>query len=213
MMGSLPSKAKHEDDESPLHKVTFRPFYMQTTEVTQEQWKVVMSSNPSHFKGDSLPVEDFSWDDVQEFIRRLNQMDPGKDYRLPSEAEWEYACRAGTTTPYYCGINEAGLELVCWYKDNSGSTTHSVGTKEPNAWGLYDMHGNVWEWCEDYYHDSYSGAPTDGSASISLSSGIRVIRGGSWYYFAGVCRSANRFKCEPGSRRSDLGFRIARSAD
>ncbi|NQS98140.1 MAG: formylglycine-generating enzyme family protein [candidate division Zixibacteria bacterium] len=213
MMGSLPSEPRHEDDESPRHKVTLEPFHMQTTEVTQAQWKAVIGSNPSHFKGDSLPVEEVSWDDVQEFILKLNQMDSGKGYRLPTEVEWEYACRAGTNTTYYSGIDEAGLERVCWYKDNSESRTHPVRMKEPNAWGLYDMHGNVWEWCEDWYHDNYNGAPTDGSARLSSSSGIRVIRGGSWYYFAGVCRSANRFYHDPSSSRGDLGFRLVRSAD
>ena len=210
MMGSN-EDSEDSNDEKPVHKVTLKSFRMQTTEVTQAQWKAVMENNPSKIIGDSLPVHCVSWDECQEFIQKLNQMDSGKDYRLPSEAEWEYACRAGTTTPYYSGMDETGLELVCWYKDNSGDMNHPGCMKEPNSWGLYDMHGNVWEWCEDWYHGNYNGAPANGSAWVSPTGAYKVIRGGSWYYFAGPCRSANRFYQDPSSSRSDLGFRLVRA--
>ena len=198
-------------DEKPVHRVTLKPFMMQTTEVTQSQWKAVMENNPSHFKGDNLPVECVSWNDCQEFIKKLNEMDPGKGYRLPSEAEWEYACRAGTTTKYYSGNSEYDLGRAGWYKGNSGSTTHAVGQKTANNWGLYDMHGNVWEWCEDWYHSSYGGSPTDGSAWLSPSSSYRVLRGGSWYDGPNYCRSADRDWDVPDDRVSRYGFRLARS--
>ena len=172
MMGSPSSEEGRRADEEPKHRVNIQPFYMMTTEVTQAMWKEVMEDNPSRFKSDSLPVEMVSWNDCQNFIKKLNQLDPGKNYRLPSEAEWEYACRAGTTTKYYSGNNESDLARVGWYgynEGNSNNRTHPVGQKEANSWGLYDMHGNVYEWCEDRYHDSYKGAPTNGSAWLSPS--------------------------------------------
>ncbi|MBC8277088.1 MAG: SUMF1/EgtB/PvdO family nonheme iron enzyme, partial [FCB group bacterium] len=185
--GSFRMGSNESKDEKPVHSVSIKPFYMMTTEVTQKMWKELMGSNPSHFKGDNLPVEKVSWNDCQKFIEKLNQRDPGKGYRLPTEAEWEYACRAGTTTKYYSGNSESDLKRAGWYSGNSGKKTHIVGQKSPNSWGLYDMSGNVWEWCTDWYHNSYSGAPTDGSAWISPSSTYRVLRGGSWYYFAFCC--------------------------
>ena len=213
MMGSPSYEKGRNKNEGPQHRVNIKPFYLQTTEVTQAQWKAVMEDNPSYFKGDNLPLETVSWNDCQEFIRKLNQRDPGKGYRLPSEAEWEYACRAGTTTKYYSGNNESDLERVGWYSGNSGNKTHSVGHKQSNNWGLYDMHGNVWEWCEDWYHDSYNGAPTNGSAWNSPSGQYRVWRGGSWGSYPFDCRSADRFRYYPDDRSIYFaGFRLAFSS-
>ncbi|NQS99077.1 MAG: SUMF1/EgtB/PvdO family nonheme iron enzyme [candidate division Zixibacteria bacterium] len=207
MMGSNDGDSR----EKPVHRVTIKPFKMQTTEVTQAQWKAVMGNNPSHFKGYNLPVEKVSWNDCQKFIRKLNQLDPGKGYRLPTEAEWEYACRAGTTTKYYSGNNESDLKRVAWYVGNSGIKTHPVGSKEPNTWGLYDTHGNVYEWCEDWYYNSYNGAPTDGRAWTSSSGSSRVPRGGCWSNYQNGCRSAARRGFVPDYRNNDTGFRLARS--
>ena len=180
MMGS-PSNESGRYDNEKQHRVTLtKGFHMQTTEVTQRQWKAVMGNNPSNFKncGDNCPVEEVSWNDVQDFIRKLNQREGGSKYRLPTEAEWEYAARAGTTTRFSFGDDEGRLGEYAWYSGNSGRKTHSVGQKTPNAWDLYDMHGNVWEWCQDWYGDYPSGSVTD---SIGPSSGSRrVIRGGSW---------------------------------
>jgi len=165
-----------------------------------------MGKNPSNFNGnDNCPVESVSWHDTQEFITKLNQKDD-KIYRLPTEAEWEYACRAGTSTIYYTGNSVDDLDRAGWYSGNSGNKTHPVGEKETNAWGLYDMHGNVWEWCQDWYGDYPSGSVTD---PIGLPKGsFRVIRGGSWYSAAQSCRSASRPDFEPGIRLLILGFRL-----
>jgi formylglycine-generating enzyme required for sulfatase activity len=170
-----------------------------------------MGDNPSDFKGDdNLPVEDVSWDDVQEFIKKLNEKEGTNKYRLPSEAEWEYACRAGTTTRYSFGDSESKLGEYAWYFDNSNDKMHPVGQKKHNSWGLYDMHGNVWEWVQDRWHDNYDGAPADGSAWKSGNDARWVIRGGGLNYFARCCRSASRFFNGPGPRdRSNvLGFRL-----
>ena len=207
MMGSNDGRG----DEKPMHNVYIKSFRMMTTEVTQAQWTAVMGNNPSNWKGDDLPVEQVSWNDCQEFIRKLNQLDPGKGYRLSTEAEWEYACRAGTTTKYYTGNSDSDLGRAGWYSSNSGSKTHPVGQKEPNAWGLYDMHGNVWEWCADWYHGNYNGAPQDGSARLSPSGNSRVLRGGSWRSGPSFCRSASRNWFDPDIRDYYLGFRLARS--
>ena len=193
-----------DSDEKPVHPVTIsRAFELQATEVTQGQWEAVMGNKPSRFQGESLPVEQVSWNDVQEFLRKLNQRDPGKGYRLPTEAEWEYACRAGTTGDRYGDLNS-----IAWYTENSGGKTHPVGQKQPNAWGLYDMLGNVWEWCSDWYGDYPSGSVTDPRGPSSGSS--RVLRGGGWGSGASICRSANRSGYAPGIRYSVLGFRLAR---
>ncbi len=168
-------------------------FAIMTTEVTQSMWEEVMGSNPSHFRGGNLPVEKVSWSDCQEFIKKLNQRDVGNNYRLPTESEWESACRAGTSTNYCSGDSDSDLDRVGWYSSNSGNKTHPVGQKEPNSWGLYDMHGNVWEWCQD-----------------SAGSG-RVLRGGSWDNYARYCRSARRNNLVPSGRGSCLGFRLVRS--
>jgi formylglycine-generating enzyme required for sulfatase activity len=166
MMGSTNGL---DDNEKPVHQVTIsQAFYMGKYEVTQGQWQSVMGTNPSAFKdcGGNCPVDNVSWDDVQNFINKLNETNDGFRYRLPTEAEWEYACRAGTTGDYAGNLSE-----MAWYSENSGRKTHAVGSKRLNDWGLADMHGNVQEWCQDWYHNSYNGAPSDGSAW--LSGGIR----------------------------------------
>ncbi|MBZ0263184.1 SUMF1/EgtB/PvdO family nonheme iron enzyme [bacterium] len=213
MMGS-PSNEKDRDNDETQHRVTIsKSFQMMTTEVTQSMWVSVMGSNPSYFKGDNLPVERVSWTDCQEFIKKLNQRDPGKGYRLPTEAEWEYACRAGTTTRFNTGDSDSDLALTGWYSGNSGSKTHPVGQKEPNAWGLYDMHGNVWEWCSDWKGDYPSGSVTDPTGPSGPSSGTyRVLRGGSWWLFGGICRSADRIGSGPSARSYIYGLRIVRSS-
>jgi formylglycine-generating enzyme required for sulfatase activity len=172
----------------------------------------VTGSSPSEFVGDSHPVERVSWDDIQGFLREVNGSG-GSGYRLPSEAEWEYACRAKTTWRYGFGDADSQLEEYGWYGANSLSMPHPVGQKRPNAWGLYDMHGNVWEWCSDSWRSYYTDAPRDGSSWESgRLSGARVLRGGSWVSIAGVCRSARRYHSDPSYRRSQYGFRLARSS-
>jgi formylglycine-generating enzyme required for sulfatase activity len=195
-------------NEKPAHQVTIREgFYLGRYEVTQAQWRALMGSNPSHFKGHSIPVERVSWDDAVMFIARLNAQSDGYTYRLPTEAEWEYAARAGTTGDY------AGeLDAMAWYNVNSGAQTRPVGLKLPNAFGLHDMHGNVWEWCADSYHDNYTGAPVDGSAWASAGKAkSRVVRGGSWYDNASLCRSSNRDWVAPDSRSFSIGLRLVAS--
>ena len=201
-----------ETNERPVHQVTINySFYMGRFEVTQAQWQAVMGSNPSNFKGDfaepsiKLPVEQVSWDDAQNFINKLNEGNDGFSYRLPTEAEWEYACRAGTTGDYAGNLSE-----MAWYSENSENRTHLVGQKQPNAWGLFDMHGNIWEWCQDWYHDSYSGTPTDGSAWLNGGGQkYRVLRGGSWgNKDAASLRSASRSRNTPDNRFYDKGLRI-----
>jgi formylglycine-generating enzyme required for sulfatase activity len=198
-------------NEKPVHRVAINySFYMGRDEVTQAQWQAVMGNNPSSFKGDlaepfiKLPVEQVSWDDAQNFINKLNELNDGFRYRLPTEAEWEYACRAGTTGDYAGNVSE-----MAWYSENSGSKTHAVGGKQPNAWGLFDMHGNVWEWCQDLYHVTYDGAPTDGSAWLSVGEQKwQVLRGGSWSGNAASLRSASRNSRPPDNRSSSYSFRV-----
>jgi formylglycine-generating enzyme required for sulfatase activity len=207
LMGA-PSKEPNSDAaEGPQRRVSVSGFSISKYEITQAQWEAAMGTNPSNFKGADLPVENVSWNDAKEFCRRLLQL-TGKQYRLPTEAEWEYACRAGTTGPY------AGeLDAMAWYDKNSGGKTHPVGQKKPNAFGLYDMHGNVWEWCEDRWHKNYEGAPADGAAWLSGGkSNDRVLRGGSWVGDARNCRSALRVHNAPGSRISSFGFRVVVAA-
>ncbi len=198
------------DDEKPMRRVKItNPFYLGNYPVTQREWNAVMGDNPSYFKGDDLPVEQVSWKDVQEFIRKLNAKEGTDKYRLPSEAEWEYVCRAGTTTRYSFGDSDSNLGEYAWYKNNSGGKTHTVGQKKPNPWGLYDMHGNVLEWVQDI-HGNYSGIPTDGRAWEGSGVG-RGTRGGGWLGNARRCRSASRFNLGQGYRNRSLGFRLARS--
>lgn len=202
----MPPLRRHSKDEGPQHRVTVRSFYIGKYELTQAQWRAVMGGNPSAYKGDDLPVENVSWDDAKDFCRRLSQM-TGAEYRLPTEAEWEYACRARTT-----GAFAGDLDAMAWYDKNSDSRTHPVGRKRPNAFELYDMHGNVWEWCEDDWHNSYENAPYDGNAWLEqIRSSWRVLRGGGWNVAAASCRSANRDGTSPINRADFLGFRLVRT--
>jgi formylglycine-generating enzyme required for sulfatase activity len=190
-----------------------RPYYLGVFEVTQEQYQRVMGENPSRFKNAKNPVEEVSWVDAVSFCKKLSEVaaekSAGRFYRLPTEAEWEYACRAGTSTAYCFGDARYQLHNYAWYGENSESTTHSVGLKKPNAFGLYDMHGNVWEWCQDWYSDYPSGALIDPRGPSGGT--YRVSRGGSWGYDEANCRSAFRSTYVPTSRSNDLGFRVALS--
>jgi formylglycine-generating enzyme required for sulfatase activity len=207
------------ENEHPAHLVEIcEPFYLQKTEVTQGQWRSVMGQNPSYFSecGDNCPVEKVSWNEVQIFLEKLNNLgglEGTKRYRLPTEAEWEYACRAGTSTEFSFGDNAGKLGENAWYIDNSGNKTHPVATKNPNPWGLYDMHGNVWEWVEDNLRRNYNGAPDDGRAWYGNPRDNGVIRGGSWGRDEADCRSATRDNYAPDSRFANIGFRLARSVD
>jgi formylglycine-generating enzyme required for sulfatase activity len=198
------------EDEKPAHKVTFGSYYIGKYEVTQAQWKSVMGGNPSFFKGDNLPVEQVSWDDVQTFIGKLNAS-TGKHYRLPTEAEWEFAARGGSGSRGYKYSGSNTLGAVAWYYDNSGDKTHPVGAKSPNESGLYDMSGNVLEWCSDWYGSYGSASQTDPRGASTGSA--RVIRGGSWDYIAGICRVSNRYITSPGNRSIGVGFRLACSSN
>jgi formylglycine-generating enzyme required for sulfatase activity len=203
------------DDERPVHTVRIsQPFYLGIHAVTQGQWETVMGDNPSRFKGDvNRPVETVSWEDVHTFIDKLNAREGGTQYRLhrvPTEAEWEYAVRAGSTTAYCFGDDHRQLGEYAWYSENAGGETHPVGRLQPNAWGLYDMYGNVWEWVQDWY-GKYTAEPvTDPPGPASGSS--RVYRGGSWSSYAGRCRSAYRSGGAPVARHDDRGFRLLRTA-
>lgn len=206
--------------ETPKHKVTIsQGFLLGKFEVTQGQWQAVMGTNPSEFEncGSNCPVERVSWDDAQEFIKRLNAKNDGYEYRLPSEAEWEYACRAGTTAAFAFGdsLNSSQANFNGNYphdstKDQYLKKTVAVGSYRSNAWGLYDMHGNVWEWVEDIYNSNYQGVRSDGLANASVGdSTYRGLRGGGWYFTGVQSRSAFRFRLNPGNRNANLGFRVA----
>jgi formylglycine-generating enzyme required for sulfatase activity len=208
----LPAGVFTMGDKQDEHEVTLtKPFMVGIHEVTQEHYQHVMGNNPSAFTGSNKPVEQVSWEDAVEFCRRLSELPPekaaGRIYRLPTEAEWEYACRAGTTTAYSFGHGRLLREYV-WFNENVDSETHSVGSKKPNAWGLYDMHGNVWEWCQDWFGDYPDVRETDPSGARTGSA--RVLRGGSWYSTAKSCRSAERYWSKPSIRHGrDYGFRVA----
>jgi sulfatase modifying factor 1 len=219
VMGSAPHEIGQDSDEQPQHLVRIsKPFYMQTTEVTQDQWVAVTGRNPSFFKtcGGDCPVEQVSWDDCQRFIRKLNEREKTDRYRLPTEAEWEYACRAGTTTPFafgdtlatehanYDGNYPYSLSSLGVYRRK----TVAVGSFAPNAWGLRDMHGNVWEWCQDWYGSYEPQAVTDPTGPVSGS--CKVIRGGGWNYFGRMCRSSFRSNNVPSFAHASVGFRLVR---
>ncbi|MCA2667173.1 MAG: SUMF1/EgtB/PvdO family nonheme iron enzyme [Microcystis sp. M114S2] len=192
MMGSPDSDPDARDNEKPQHQVQVNSFAIGKYPVTQAQYEAVMGTNPSYFKNNPQnPVEQVSWNDAQAFCKKLSQI-TGKTYRLPTEAEWEYACRAGTTTRFYFGDDANQLGDYAWYEGNSGGTTHPVGQKKPNAWGLYDISGNVWEWCEDNWHSTYENAPKDGSAWLTNDNDFKILRGGSWVVIPNGCRSASR---------------------
>ena len=208
-MGSPSNEEGRSDDENQVEVILIKGFWMAKTEVTQAQWEAVMGSNPSRFKGANLPVENVSWNDVQDFLKKVNRIAGKSDGRkmvLPTEAQWEYAARAGEDGPYSGGA----IGEVAWYDANSDGRTHPVGTKNPNAWGLHDMHGNVWEWCADWYD---AGLPGGTDPSGPSSGTLRVLRGGSWLSFgAGSCRAADRYGNAPGEADYSFGFRLARSS-
>jgi formylglycine-generating enzyme required for sulfatase activity len=217
--------ASGKGDEQPVHSVTLEAFHLGEAEVTQGQYLAVMGANPSFFHGDdSLPVEKVTWYEAVNFCNRLSDlcglercynrqfhtcMFEKTGFRLPTEAEWEYACRAGTASPYSTGESGRSLMGAAWFDANSGKHTHPVRLKNPNPWNLYDMHGNVWEWCNDWYDSGYyrhspsihPKGPEDGYN--------RVLRGGSWNYFEYCCQSSYRAFHEPERRYNDIGFRIA----
>ena len=210
--GSFEMGSNDDVDSRPVHRVNIAGFLLGKIEVTQGQWKAVMGNNPSSFNqcGDDCPVERVSWNDAQDFARRLSQK-TGKQYRLPSEAEWEYAARAGSNTKWSFGDNVSQLGEYAWFLSNSQSKTHPVAQKKPNAFGLYDMHGNVWEWTQDCGNANYFGAPANGSAWESGDCGSRVLRGGPWSGFPSELRSADRNRNSPDPRGNYIGFRLARS--
>ena len=203
-----------DEDERPVTQVTLtRPYWLGAAEVTQRQWETVMGTNPSGFKGANLPVEQVSYEDALVFCQKLTERERAADhlpagyvYTLPTEAQWEYACRAGTT-----GDHAGNLDAMGWYSGNSGNKAHEVGGKQANAWGLHDMHGNVWEWCLDWRGNYTGGNVTD--PRVTASGSFRVYRGGSWGYDADNCRSANRDGVTPGFRFNILGFRLALSSE
>ncbi|GHU09506.1 hypothetical protein FACS1894151_07390 [Spirochaetia bacterium] len=232
-MGSPANEADRSSDEGPQHQVTVSSFYMGKYEVTQREYQAVMGTNPSNFKGDNLPVARVTWYDAIEYCIKRSQNEGltpaytmtgrtpatgypitaatvswnrnANGYRLPTEAEWEYACRAGTTTAFNSG---SSVDNAGWYSSNSGSKTHQVGTKQANSWGLYDMHGNVREWCWDWYGNYPSGSQTDPTGASS--GAYRVGRGGSWGSDGQDLRSAYRGGSTPSLRGNDLGFRVCR---
>ncbi|NER21129.1 MAG: formylglycine-generating enzyme family protein [Symploca sp. SIO1C2] len=221
LMGSSANEPEHEDNERPQHTVIVPAFGAGKYPVTQKQWQAVASypqvsirlkTNPSHFKGDSRPVEQVNWHEAQEFCARLtyqfSSQLKGRKFCLPSEAQWEYACRAGTTSKYYFGNNDAELGDYAWYKDNSGGETHPVGTKKPNNWQLYDMVGNVSEWCEDSWHENYHNALSNGSAWENGDTSNLLLRGGSWDLYQSFCRSAHRSSYSPDFKYHNFGFRV-----
>lgn len=206
-MGATPEQGDDaDDDEKPAHEVTLDSYYIGKTEVTQALWEAVMGNNPSRFKGLNHPVEKVSWNDCQAFISKLNQM-TGKTFRLPTEAQWEYAARGGRQSQGYKYAGSNNLDEVAWYHDNSNRQTHDVGTKRPNELGLYDMSGNVWEWCSDWY-GSYSSTPQTNPTGSS-SGAYRVLRGGGWYYFAWYSRVSCRDINYPDYRFNEFGLRLS----
>ena len=193
------------NDERPAHQVTLKNYYIGETEVTQELWKTVMGNNPSFFDGSNLPVENISWEDCQEFIRKLNAK-TGQKFRLPTEAEWEYAARGGKNSKGYKYSGSNNLDDVSWHEGNSSNKTHAVKTKSPNELGLYDMSGNVWEWCSDRF-GNYTSAAQRNPAGPDTGA-FRVNRGGGWGYGARCCRVSARDNAATGRRDGNLGLRL-----
>ncbi|MBX7258619.1 MAG: formylglycine-generating enzyme family protein [Candidatus Hydrogenedentes bacterium] len=219
-MGACPLDGESDSSETPKHKVAIdQGFWISKHEITQAQWESVMGSNPSWFQGaivsfvdsSNRPVENVSWDEVQSFITTINAANPGSNFRLPSEAEWEYACRARTVTRFYWGEDPfyTRIDDYAWYSDNEGVQTNDVGGKRPNGWNLYDTSGNVWEWVQDWYHEDYTGAPADGSAWENPTGTTRVIRGGSWSS-ASSCRASARNSELPVYSSNNVGFRLVK---
>jgi formylglycine-generating enzyme required for sulfatase activity len=215
MLGSPVHEIGRKDHESPVSQVQVPNFYMAKFTITQEQWMAIAGSNPSTFRENlQAPVENISWIEAQEFCRKLSARSLYKyNYRLPSESEWEYACRAGTNTAYHFGDSPAQLADYAWFSDNANKRSHPIGQKVPNPWGLYEMHGGIWEWCEDIWHDSFNGAPADGKAWIDDHSLKRRVRkGGSWNNEPRLCRAASRDWHWQSDRYNDIGFRVVISA-
>lgn len=219
IMGSPAGEQGRQLDEAPRNVSISRAFYLQTTEVTQGQWRAVMGSSPARFSncGDDCPVESVSWEDAQVFIAALNTLETTTAYRLPTEAEWEYAARAGTMTSTSAADlieleckSDPVLSVIAWYCANAGERPHPVGRLAPNAWGLYDMHGNVWEWTADGYQNDLSTFPVTDPVVEDTADGY-VYRSGGWSGDARTCRSADRDTASSGTRADDLGFRVART--
>ena len=224
-MGAPPDEAERQVNEGPQREVNVNAFLMGKYPITQAQWQAAaklpkvdaaLQPSPSTFKGANYPVEQVSWNEAVEFCARLSKQ-TGREYRLPSEAEWEYACRAGTNTPFHFGPTlttdlanyDGNYTYASEPKGVWRERTTAVGSFSPNAFGLDDMHGNIWEWCLDHWHDSYQGALTDGSAWVTGGNAdLRLLRGGSWNFNPGNCRSASRIRDDPGLRNSSIGFRV-----
>lgn len=210
-MGGDKKLEQAEDHETPRHIVKIsQTYFLGKYEVTQIQWSEIMNNNPSEFVDDKRPVESVSWNDVKVFIQKLNTKEETNKYRLPTEAEWEYAARAGSESSYAFGSDTIMLSQYAWYRKNSGGKTHPVGQLNPNVWGLYDMHGNVHEWCQDwfdrkYYSQSASNAPLGPSTGLA-----KALRGGDWGSEDWYCRSASRSLSSPDRRSNRLGFRLVR---
>lgn len=213
LMGS--GVASHE---SPIHKVNIQGFQMGKFAITQQQWrtvacnfewsKIVLPPDPSFFKGNQHPVERITWHEATEFCDRLT-LKFGRTFRLPTEAEWEYACRAGSTSPFFFDDTKDEIGDYAWYNENAAHHTHPVGQKRPNPWGLYDIIGNSWEWCQDNWHRTYDDAPQDGSAWLEQSvNECKLLRGASWNAFPGACRSTPRNRMHPNYRAFYYGLRV-----
>ena len=209
--GSFQMGSEDFADTKPVHRVKLSPFHIGKFQVTQAQWQAVMGNNPSYFRGDDLPVEQVSWNDAVEFCEKLSRQ-TGKEYHLPTEAQFEYACLAGSTGKYCFGDDESLLENYAWYSENSNGQTHPVGEKKPNNWDLHDMHGNVLEWCSDWYSgDYYAGLDEKGEATNpqgSTNRAHRVLRGGSWFSYLSNARAVYRYFNLPANRDLDIGFRV-----
>lgn len=203
-----------EEVEKPAHSVKISDFYLGKYEVTQAEWTTVMGNNPSNFKQcDNCPIENVTWDEVQNFLKKLNAQFPGKNYRLPSEAEWEYAASGGNLSKGYLYSGSNTLSEVAWFYSNAKNKTHSVGDLKANELGLFDMTGNVWEWCADDWHDDFKQAPSDAQAWLdNPRSAYRVIRGGSWFDYEEICPISRRNFAAPTNRNDLRGFRLASSS-
>ncbi len=209
VMGENPPLAEGKSDEHPPHKVIIeKPFHMGVHEVTQEQWEKIMNSNPSKHKGRNRPVDSVSWNDAQEFIKRLNALEGEGKYRLPTEAEWEYGARAGTKTRYFFGNDASLLPQYAWIKENAKGTTHEVGQKKPNQWGIYDTSGNVREWTNDWYDDEYYANSPKTDPRGPINGFARAYRGGSKDGSEFPTRSSYRWRETPDTKAQNLGFRL-----
>ncbi len=205
--GTFEMGSDEYNNKKPIHTVTVGDFYIGKYEVTQKEWEAVMGSNPSNFKGSNRPVEQVSWNSIQEFLQKLNSK-TGKHYRLPTEVEWEYAAKGGNQGQHYKYSGSNSIDEVAWYNGNSSSQTHEVGQKQPNELGIYDMSGNVLEWCSDWYDASYYNSNPSKNPQGPSSGDYRVLRGGSWSS-NDLCRSSCRSDVSPGVRDSSVGFRLA----